>query len=75
VGTGVRTTVGELLEHICALVPGSSYRIQGTTPGDQSGIYADVTEVRSYLGTDSYIPLEAGLRTFLDWARTQTIVS
>ncbi len=72
VGTGIRTTVGELLERICSLVPGSSYRVQGTTPGDQSGIYADVTEVRQHLGTGACIPLETGLRTFVDWARAQS---
>jgi UDP-glucose 4-epimerase len=30
-GTGVRTTVGDLLQRVCALVPGSSYYIVGGT--------------------------------------------
>lgn len=67
VATGVRTTVGDLLERICALIPGSTYYMRGTTPGDQSGIYADVTEMRKYLKLDCSIPLDVGLRAFVDW--------
>lgn len=69
VGTGVRTTVGELLERVCALVPGSSYYVQGATPGDQSGIYADITELNKCLGLNHFTPLGEGLRVFADWAR------
>lgn len=69
VGTGVRTTVGELLERVCALVPGSSYYVQGATPGDQSGIYADVSVLRKCLNLDCLTQLDVGLRVFLDWAR------
>jgi UDP-glucose 4-epimerase len=73
VGTGVRTTVGELLEHICALVPDSSYYIRGATPGDQSGIYADVSKLKKCLKLDCFTPLDTGLRAFSDWAcKTQT---
>ena len=73
VGTGVRTTVGELLEHICALVPDSSYYVQGATPGDQSGIYADVLKLEKYLNLDCFTPLHVGLRAFSDWAhKTKT---
>ena len=68
-GTGVRTTVGGLLEHICALVPNSSFYVQGVTPGDQSGIYADVSKLRERLDLDYFTPLNAGLRAFSDWAR------
>lgn len=69
VGTGVRTTVGELLERICSLVSGSSYFIQGTTPGDQSGIYADVEKLKQTLDINHYTSLNEGLRLFVDWAR------
>ena len=70
VGTGVRTTVGELLERVCALVPGSTYSISGATPGDQTGIYADVSELRTCLHVDRFTQLDVGLRLFADWART-----
>jgi UDP-glucose 4-epimerase len=69
VGTGVRTTVGELLEQVCRLIPGSSYFVQGATPGDQSGIFADVSELKSCLGLASFTPLNVGLQKFCNWAR------
>lgn len=71
VGTGIRTTVGDLLENICALVPGSSYFIQGSTLGDQNGIYADITETRTCFGLDAFTTLESGLRSFVEWARNE----
>jgi UDP-glucose 4-epimerase len=69
IGTGVRTTVGELLARICALVPGSSFTQQGGTPGDQSGIFADTTLLRSTLGIEKFTPVDAGLPRFVEWAR------
>lgn len=69
VGTGVKSTVGELLERVCTLIPDSSYYMQGATPGDQSGIYADVTQLKKYLDLDNFTQLDVGLRAFLDWAR------
>lgn len=71
VGTGVKTTVGELLGQVCRLVPDSSYFVQGATPGDQSGIYADTTLLQSCLGLTSFTPLEVGLQRFVDWACCQ----
>jgi UDP-glucose 4-epimerase len=67
-GTGVKTTVGGLLEMVCELVPGSSYFVQGATPGDQSGIFADVTKLNNSLGMMSFVPVEIGLRKFVEWA-------
>jgi UDP-glucose 4-epimerase len=69
IGTGVRTTVRQLLERICELVPGSRYEIRGGTPGDQSGIYADNSRLRRLLGMDKFTPLADGLSNFVEWAR------
>ena len=69
VGTGIRTTVGDLLERICKQVPGSSHFVRGQTPGDQSGIYADVTALREHLGVARFTSLDVGLAAFLNWAR------
>lgn len=71
IGTGIKTTVGELLQRICNLVPGSSYYIHGGTPGDQSGIYADVTALKDVLGIDTFTMLDAGLAQFAEWAGKQ----
>lgn len=69
VGTGIRTTVGVLLERVCAHVPGSIYYVQGATPGDQSGIYADVSRLNECLGIKSFTSIDDGLLKFVDWAR------
>lgn len=69
VGTGVRTTVRALLESICTRVPGASYYVRGSTPGDQTGIYADTGCLRELLGMHAFTPLAAGLGSFLEWAR------
>jgi UDP-glucose 4-epimerase len=68
VGTGVRTTVATLLRQICVLVPGATHFEQGTTPGDQSGIYASTRRLRECLGLERFTLLDAGLQKFRDWA-------
>lgn len=71
VGTGIKTTVGDLLQRICNLVPGASYYVHSSTPGDQSGIYADVTVLKNVLAIDTFSMLDAGLVNFAEWAREQ----
>ena len=73
-GTGVKTTVGQLLDRVCEIVPGSNYFIQGSTPGDQSGIFADVTMLKKCLGIKSFTPLDIGLKNFADWARKSKFI-
>jgi UDP-glucose 4-epimerase len=68
VGTGVKTTVGELLQRICALVPNSEYFVKGGTPGDQAGIYADTSYLRQCLDMTSFTSLDRGLESFVEWA-------
>lgn len=69
VGTGRRTTVRELLDRICALVPrGASYVTDAGTPGDQSGIYADTSELVRTLAIERFTPLEEGLAAFVEWS-------
>lgn len=69
VGTGTRTTLGALLETMRAEIPGMSWYVEGATPGDQSGIFADATELRSVLGLGSFMPLAEGMKRFVAWAR------
>lgn len=70
VGTGVKTTVGRLLERICELVPETTFYVQGATPGDQSGIYANTSGLRETLGIDTFTALDAGLLNFVEWAKS-----
>lgn len=72
VGTGNRTTVGTLLEKVCARVAGSGFFTQGKTPGDQHGIYADVKNLEKVLGFTEFTRLDDGLDIFVAWARKKT---
>jgi UDP-glucose 4-epimerase len=69
VGTGVKTTVATLLQRICALIPGATHFERGTTPGDQSGIYASTRRLAECLDLGNCTPLDEGLSKFVDWAR------
>lgn len=68
-GTGIRTSVGELLNQVCTHVSGSEFFVQGSTPGDQNGIYADNQKIKAILGITHFKSLENGLASFSDWVR------
>jgi len=67
--TGKRTTVYDLLEKICQSVPGCEYFIKGSTPGDQNGIYANISELNKYIDTDKFLSLDNGLEKFVKWEK------
>ncbi len=68
VGTGIKSTVGELLNKICSQVKGSDYYVEGNTLGDQSGIYADTTKLNEILSMNQFISVDDGLAMFINWA-------
>ncbi|MGA0787358.1 MAG: NAD-dependent epimerase/dehydratase family protein [Ilumatobacteraceae bacterium] len=70
IGTGVRTEVGQLLELITAIVPGTTVEFADNTPGDQFGIYADTTRMTRLLGIATTTTLQDGLQRFVDEVRT-----
>lgn len=70
VATGVRTSVGELLQvivskHDQAVEIGYS----GSTSGDIHGIRAEVVKMREILGINNTLDLEQGITKMLDWVR------
>lgn len=69
VATGVRTTVGALLETMREHVPGMDWFVEGSTPGDQSGIYGDVSRLQQLLEVGPFTGLAEGMRRFVAWAR------
>jgi UDP-glucose 4-epimerase len=69
IGTGIKSTIGTLLDKICIQVKGSNYYTEGSTPGDQAGIYADVSQLNNILSMNKFIDLDAGLNRFIEWAR------
>ncbi len=68
VGTGLKTTIGELLEIICKSVPGADFFVQGSTPGDQNGIFADNSKLKNILGINNFKQLDEGISVFNEWA-------
>ena len=70
IGTGVRTTIDELIQHIRKDMPDIEYYTNGNTPGDQTGIFADTENLKLHLGIEKYTPLSLGLHKFIDWAQS-----
>lgn len=69
VATGRRSTVEALLHALAREIPGMSWYVEGSTPGDQSGIYADTARLAELLGLNRFVPLEEGITRFVHWAR------
>lgn len=71
-GTGARTTIADLLASIKTLLPVTTWEEIDSTPGDQFGIYADTTRLRSTFDIPSFTSLQDGLEKFYQWARANT---
>lgn len=67
-GTGVKTTVIDLLNQIKLLHPDITWSTVLNTPGDQFGIYADTKVLESCFGTSPFMSLQEGLNLFNQWA-------
>lgn len=72
-GTGVKTTVGQLLELMMELSGiKKEVVIAPGTPGDQKGIYADIGKARDAVGFEYQWSLEKGLGVMVEWAKSST---
>jgi len=71
IGTGIKTTVRNLLDEICGLVAGADYYEDDPTPGDQNGIYADNSKILNLYGNYEFAPLRQGLHKFHDFCTSQ----
>lgn len=71
IGTGIRTSVGDLLCAICDQIPGSSFYISGSTLGDQTGIYSSTSVMKELLGFEAKTKLHQGLPSFVAAAKMQ----
>lgn len=70
VATGIRTTVGALLDQIRAGLPFETpVTFAGSTPGDQFGIVADIGRAAEMLDWRPRMPLAAGVQTMIRWAQ------
>ena len=70
IGTGVRTTVTQVLEAVKSHVPGTTVEVADPTPGDQNGIFADTTRMRALLGMSEFVELADGVKRFSDFVKT-----
>jgi len=70
IGTGVRTTVAQVLEAVRANVVGTTVEVTDPTPGDQNGIFADTTRMQALLGMSDFVQLADGVKRFSDFVKT-----
>lgn len=69
VGTGVKTTVNELLETMIGIYQKEvTVEFSGNTAGDVHGIYADIRNMSSLLDFKPRVSLKNGLAKMIDWA-------
>jgi len=72
VGTGKKTTVKELLKKLMDFSGIYKPIVEANpTPGDQFGIYADISRIQNELGFSPKCTLEEGLKPMIDWAKKQ----
>jgi UDP-glucose 4-epimerase len=73
IATGIRTTVGELIELIRSFLEYEvSVHFEGSTPGDQMGITGNNSAIKNELNWCPQINLEEGLNRMIAWAKEET---
>lgn len=72
VGTGHRTTVGELLDKLQSLLePTPPIGYLAGTPGDQFGIRASCARIEAECGWRAEWSIDRGLRAMIEWSRAR----
>jgi UDP-glucose 4-epimerase len=70
IGAGIRTTVAELLEKIVSnLTFDIEVEFTEPTPGDQFGVYADVSLADTVLDLRHTYNLDEGLKSMVNWSK------
>ena len=73
IGTGVRTTVRDLInELLAAYASVAAPRSEGSTPGDSHGLYADARLAERVLGWRARKGLRTGVAEMVRWARASS---
>jgi len=66
---GVLPTLGEVLERLAALIPGAVFDVgPGEMGGDRQGLF-EIEAARRDLGYEPAVPLDDGLRDYVEWLR------
>ena len=68
-GTGVRTSVQQLLDIIKRELPQTKWYVEGNTLGDQFGHYSNNDLLKKVLKMNEFIRLTDGMKKFVAWAK------
>ena len=73
--TGVRTTVGDLINHMIKAFGHDEYEVisEGSTPGDLFGIYGSYDMLNKALGWEPKVKLANGIQRTVDYLKAQKI--
>ena len=71
IGTSRKVEIIELLKMMQKFFPDMNWISEGSTIGDQTGIYADNSLMKLKLGVQDLTFLEDGLSKFVGWARSK----
>jgi UDP-glucose 4-epimerase len=76
IGTGIRTTVASLIEEIRTSVPFEfTVEFEGSTLGDQHGIFSDCSQAAGVLGWRAVTSLSQGTQQMVEWAMSNMSAS
>lgn len=67
-GTGQATTVNRVLENLKNHIPDLEWFVDGSTPGDQMGLYASTDRLKQTLGFETRTGIVDGIAAFVAWA-------
>ena len=65
-GTGIKTSLNELITLFKNNFCGLEYYSKGNTPGDQKGIYPDLEKLKSLTKKNKFIKIDEGLKMFIE---------
>ena len=72
IASGVKTTVENLVHQIVIAHPSPvDVRYEGSTPGDQFGIYGDARFIADQVGWKAQIDFKTGMKRMYDWAKNE----
>lgn len=67
--TGVKTRVADVLVTLKESLRDIDWYVEGSTPGDHPGYYADTAKLESVLGFRAEVPFRDGCTNFVRWAQ------
>ena len=65
-GTGIKTSLNELITLFKNNFSDLKYYSKGNTPGDQKGIYPDIGKLKSLTKKNKFIKIDEGLKMFIE---------